>query len=92
MVQKTDIDPVQRRPMQKLAMQLSPRCTAHSKRTGLPCNNPAVKGWRVCRMHGARGGGPSGKRNGNYRHGGRTNQMKAAMFLVKYCAQLSKIQ
>jgi hypothetical protein len=27
-------------------------------------------------MHGARGGAPEGKRNGNYRHGART---KAAM-------------
>ena len=29
---------------------------------------PAVRGCRVCRMHGARGGAPTGKRNGNYRH------------------------
>ena len=32
------------------------RCTARSKRTGEPCRNPAVLGWNVCRMHGARGG------------------------------------
>ena len=25
-------------------------------------------------MHGAGGGAPSGKRNGNYRHGGRTKE------------------
>ena len=30
------------------------RCTANSKRTGLPCNNPAAYGCRTCRMHGAR--------------------------------------
>jgi hypothetical protein len=30
----------------------------------------AVTGYRVCRMHGARGGAPEGKRNGNFRHGG----------------------
>ena len=29
------------------------KCTAHSKRTGEPCRNNAVKGYRVCRMHGA---------------------------------------
>jgi len=29
-------------------------------------------GWTVCRFHGARGGAPEGKRNGNYRHGART--------------------
>ena len=33
-----------------------PRCTAHSKRTGLLCKSPAVRGWTVCRMLGARGG------------------------------------
>lgn len=30
---------------------------------------PAVRGWAVCRFHGARGGGPKGERNGMYRHG-----------------------
>ena len=34
------------------------RCHARSKRTGLPCKAPAVRGFRVCRMHGARGGAP----------------------------------
>ena len=34
------------------------RCTARSKRSGEPCRNPAVIGWTVCRMHGARGGRP----------------------------------
>ena len=47
----------------------SPRCTAHSKRTGLPCKSPAVNGWKVCRMHGARGGAPIWLGNGNFRHG-----------------------
>jgi hypothetical protein len=30
----------------------SQKCTAHSKRTGAPCNNPPVAGLTVCRMHG----------------------------------------
>jgi len=30
----------------------SNKCTAHSKRTGAPCNNPPVAGLTVCRMHG----------------------------------------
>ena len=58
-------------------MHLATRCTAHSKRTGLPCGSPAVSGWNVCRMHGAGGGAPPGKRNGNYRHGGRTIETMA---------------
>ena len=58
------------------------RCHAHSKRSGLPCKAPAVKGWKVCRMHGARGGGPRGKRNGNYRSGAYTYEtLEAATFL-----------
>ena len=47
----------------------APRCTAKSKRTGKRCRAPAVRGCRVCRMHGARGGAPTGEQNGNYRHG-----------------------
>jgi hypothetical protein len=35
----------------------------------MPCMAPAVKGWKVCRFHGARGGAPKGERNGRYRHG-----------------------
>ena len=53
----------------KLPMHLSPRCSATSKRTGQRCRAPAVRGWRVCRFHGARGGGPKGTRNGSYKHG-----------------------
>jgi len=52
-----------------LPMHLSPRCSARSKRTGERCRAPAVRGWTVCRFHGAGGGGPRGKRNGKYKHG-----------------------
>ena len=51
---------------------LAARCTAHAKRTGTTCKAPAVKGWSVCRMHGAKGGAPSGPGNGMWRHGGRS--------------------
>ncbi len=56
----------------KMPMHLSPRCSATSKRTGQPCQAAAVPGWRVCRFHGASGGGPKGESNGAYRHGNRT--------------------
>ena len=59
-------------PMQRA--HAAPRCTAHSKRTGLPCKNPAVRGWRVCRMHGARGGHGEGEANPAYKHGMRTRR------------------
>ncbi len=51
------------------AFQNAPRCTAMSKRTRQACQAPAVRGWTVCRFHGARGGAPKGKANGAYRHG-----------------------
>lgn len=48
-------------------------CSAKSKRTGLPCNNPAAHSCKTCRMHGAHksrnvvNGDNSGKyKNGNY--------------------------
>ena len=51
------------------AFQNARRCSATSKRTGKPCQAPAVRGWAVCRFHGARGGAPKGAQNGSYKHG-----------------------
>jgi hypothetical protein len=53
------------------------RCCAKSKRTGRPCQAPAVRGWRVCRFHGAGGGAPKGKHNGAFRTGLHTEEMRA---------------
>lgn len=72
-------------PLGLLAMRRAPRCVAHSKRTKLPCKAPAVRGWNVCRAHGARGGAPRGILNGNYKHGGRTREAMAATKLTKAC-------
>ncbi|WP_371832324.1 HGGxSTG domain-containing protein [Rhodalgimonas zhirmunskyi] len=60
----------------------APRCTAKSKRTGKPCQAPAVRGWTVCRMHGAGGGAQSGPANPNWRHGGRSDEAVALRKLV----------
>ena len=51
------------------------RCGART-RAGKPCRSPSVAGKKRCRMHGgaAGSGGPSGERNGNYRHGLYTKQ------------------
>jgi hypothetical protein len=54
--------------------QKSPRCTAMSKRTRKPCRAPAVRGWGVCRFHGARSGAPKGVRNGSYKDGLHTKE------------------
>jgi hypothetical protein len=77
-----------------LPMHLSPRCHAQSKRTKERCRAPAVRGWEVCRFHGAGGGGPKGKANGNYRHGGFTceaiAQRQELSEWVKAMAQFAK--
>lgn len=52
----------------------APRCSARSKRTGKQCKGPAVKGWRVCRMHGAGGGHASGSEHPSWRHGLRAKE------------------
>lgn len=51
------------------------RCKAKAKRTGDRCRCPAVTGWAVCRVHGARGGAPDGTANGNWKHGGRSREV-----------------
>lgn len=50
------------------------QCTAKSKRTGLPCNNPAAYGCRTCKVHGARKKDSikRGEQHPNFVHGGRT--------------------
>jgi hypothetical protein len=66
----------------------APRCGAKSKRSGERCRGPAVRGKRVCRMHGARGGAPAGKSNGRYRHGGST---KEAIYLMRDLNMLARM-
>src|SRR5215831_18038587 len=74
-------DEVSKNPMDKA--HGPPRCTARSKRSGERCRAPAVRGWRVCRMHGACGGAPKGERNGNYRHGARTKEATELIKLIR---------
>jgi glucans biosynthesis protein len=59
-------------------MSEAPRCHART-RTGESCRSAAVKGKRVCRMHGgARGSGaPKGEANGMWKHGGWSNDAVA---------------
>ncbi len=71
-------------------LQKAPRCRAQSKRTGEQCRAPAVRGWNVCRFHGAGGGAPKGKRNGAYRHGGYTQEALAASQYVRAMVRLLK--
>ena len=68
------------KPNWKAALVLAraaPRCRARCRRSKLPCRAPAVRGKPVCRLHGGKGGGPMGERNGAYRTGRYTAEAKA---------------
>jgi hypothetical protein len=53
-------------------------CSAKSKRTGLPCNNPAAHGCKSCRMHGAHKSRnvAIGVNSGKYTNGHHTREAK----------------
>ena len=61
-------------PLPSMRLHGAKQCTAKSKRTGLPCNNPAAYGCKTCRMHGARKveSIKRGKDHVNFVHGRRT--------------------
>ena len=77
------------------SVHAAPRCKATSKRSGLPCKNPAVRGWSVCRMYGAGGGHGPGKVNPAYKHGMRSRQAqltrKAINDHVRAASQLERV-
>lgn len=52
----------------------APRCHARAKSTGERCKCPAVRGWSVCRVHGARGGHKAGPSHPRWVHGGRSGE------------------
>ncbi|WP_425514779.1 HGGxSTG domain-containing protein [Aquisediminimonas profunda] len=53
----------------------APRCQARKKQGG-SCRSMAVKGKRVCRIHGGSkgSGAPKGPANGMYKHGHKTGE------------------
>ena len=67
---KSDANPIS--PVQRL--RDAPRCHAKAKSTGERCKAPAVRGWRVCRVHGAGGGHGPGMANPAYKHGMRSRE------------------
>jgi hypothetical protein len=53
-------------------------CSAKSKRTGLPCNNPAAFNCRTCKVHGAHRSRnvANGVNSGKYKNGHYTKEAK----------------
>ena len=60
------------------------QCTAKSKRTKLPCNNPAAHGCKTCRMHGARRQNTirKGKDHPQYTFGNETREKRSIRSVV----------
>ena len=79
-------------PLPSVRVHGAKSCTAKSKRTGLPCNNPAAYGCRTCRVHGARKAESikRGEQHPNYVHGERT--MEAEKQTSEQSAQLQMIE
>jgi hypothetical protein len=55
----------------------APRCRAKCRDSKLPCRAHAMRSRPVCWLHGGKGGGPKGERNGAYRTGRYTAEAKA---------------
>jgi hypothetical protein len=53
------------------------RCHARCRVSKKQCGQPAMRGKRVCRPHGGKGGGPKGERKGAYRTGCFTAEARA---------------
>ena len=80
---KSDANPID--PSQRL--REAPRCTAKAKSTRQRCKCPAKRGWKVCRLHGAGGGAPSGARHPNFKHGLRSQRTKLLQELTYFLAR-----
>jgi glucans biosynthesis protein len=66
----------------------APRCKAKS--SGKLCGAPAVRGCRVCRMHRARGGAPTGKRTEiPARHANEATEAVSLVYLLSRLARKS---
>lgn len=71
-------------------LQKARRCRARSKRSGERCRAPAVRGWNVCRFHGAGGGAPRGPAHGNYKHGGRSIELLETKRMIAELQRLAR--
>lgn len=64
------------------------RCGAKSKRTGQPCQQPAMRGKQRCRLHGGKSTGaktPEGQQRAamaNYKHGEYSQKSQAIQALM----------
>jgi hypothetical protein len=72
-----------------IAHALAPRCLARGKRTGKPCQSPAMPNGR-CRMHGGKSPGPpKGNRNA-WKHGVRSAEAIRLRRAVNLLARVAR--
>jgi hypothetical protein len=83
-VTKGDANP--KNPVHRL--RRAPRCSAKAKSTGERCRCPAVRGWAVCRVHGARGGHAAGPAHPQWKHGGRSQEVVQARAITRLLSNL----
>jgi len=74
---------------QPLAIHLSPRCLARTKRTGLPCRAPAMINGR-CRLHGGKSSGPPIGNKNALKHGFYTTESMEARRVIRALLRESK--
>ena len=83
-------------PLPSITKYRAKQCTALTKRTKQPCNNPAAYGCRTCRMHGARKKESikRGKDHVNFVHGERSlegiQRHREVMGRIKMLTKLAK--
>lgn len=72
------------------------RCRARSKRSGEQCKNYSIKGYSVCRMHGAYGGpktrqGYLACKKGSHKHGFYSQEAKEEMRFMRELTKAEKM-
>jgi hypothetical protein len=77
-------------------LRQAPRCGART-RGGTPCQRPALRGRKRCRLHGGLSpGAPRGSKNGNFRNGNWTieaiEERKCLRSLVRSFAKAVRIK
>jgi hypothetical protein len=65
-------------PLPSVSKYGAKQCQVKSKRTGLPCKNPAAYGTNACRYHGAHRANTAmlGQQHPNYQHGNATKEAR----------------
>ena len=73
-----------------LDLRTLPRCNATAKSTGRRCGNPAMKGKKVCYIHGGKSTGAPKKNKNALKHGGYTAEAIERNYNLRMLLKQSK--